>query len=51
VVELEPVEKEWGSELSAPCEERLEEAVEWIRREVHSEGHTGNGRHKEVRNT
>ena len=52
VVELEPVEKEWGSELSAPCEERLEEAVEWIRREVHSGGgHTGNGRHKEVRNT
>ncbi len=50
VVELEPVEKEWGSELSVLGEKRLEEAVEWIRREVHSgAGPTGNGR-KEVRN-
>ena len=50
VVELEPVEKEWGTELSPLGEERLEEAVGWIRREVYSGVRpTGNGR-KEVRN-
>ncbi len=50
VVELEPVEKEWNTELSAVGEERLEQAVEWIQREVHSGAHhSGNGR-KEVRN-
>ena len=50
VVELEPVEKEWSEELSALGEQRLEQAVEWIHREVHSEArHSGNGR-KEVRN-
>ena len=49
VVELEPVEKGWNTELSALGEERLEQAVEWIRREVHSGArHSGNGR-KEVR--
>ncbi len=51
VVELEPVEKEWGVELSTLGEERLEEAVAWIQREVHSgAGPTGNGHHEEVRN-
>ncbi len=51
VVELEPVEKEWGTELSTKGEERLEEAIEWIRREVDSGARpSGNGRHKEVRN-
>ncbi len=51
VVELEPVEREWGLELSPLCEERLEQAAEWIHREVHSgAGPPGNGRHKEVRN-
>ncbi len=50
VVELEPVEKEWNTEMSALGEERLEQAVEWIHREVHSGArHSGNGR-KEVRN-
>ncbi len=50
VVELEPVEKEWNTELSALGEERLEQAVEWIKCEVHSGvRHSGNGR-KEVRN-
>ena len=50
VVELEPVEKEWNTELSALGEERMEQAVEWIHREVHSGAwHSGNGR-KEVRN-
>lgn len=44
VVELEPVEKEWGVELSALGEERLEQAVEWIRREVYyGAQHSGNG--------
>ncbi len=51
VVELEPVELEWGLELSPLGEERLKQAAEWIHREVHSgAGPTGNGRHKEVRN-
>ena len=51
VIELEPVEREWGLELSPLGEERLEQAVEWIRREVHAGAKlTGNGRHKEVRN-
>ena len=50
-VELEPVEREWGLELSPLGEKRLEQAAEWIRHEVHSgAGPTGNGRHKEVRN-
>ena len=50
VVELEPIEKEWSAELSALGEERLEQAVEWIHREVYSgTRHSGNGR-KEVRN-
>ncbi len=50
VVELEPVEKEWNTELSALGEERLAQAVEWIDREVHSGARSsGNGR-EEVRN-
>jgi hydrogenase maturation protease len=50
VVELEPVEKEWGDELSAVGEERLEEAIAWIQNEVNAASRpTGNGR-KEVRN-
>ncbi len=49
VVDLEPLEKGWNTELSVVGEERLEQAVEWIRREVHSGArHSGNGR-KEVR--
>ena len=51
VVELEPVEREWGLELSPLGERRLKQAAEWIHREVHSGAqHSGNGRHKEVRN-
>ncbi len=51
VVELEPVEKEWGAELSTLGEERLEQAVAWIRREVHSGARaSGNGHHEEVSN-
>jgi hydrogenase maturation protease len=50
VVELEPVEKEWSENLSVLGEERLEQAVEWIHREVYSgTKHPGNGR-EEVRN-
>ncbi len=49
VVELEPLEKGWNTELSALGEERLEQAVEWIHHEVHAGArHSGNGR-KEVR--
>jgi len=36
VVELEPEEREWGMELSSSGEKRLEEAVEWVRSELHS---------------
>lgn len=51
VVELEPVELEWGMELSPLCRERREQAAEWIRREVHSGARpSGNGRNEEVRN-
>ncbi len=50
VIELEPVEQEWGSDLSETGRERMEEAIAWIRKEVHApSGGTGNGR-KEVRN-
>ncbi len=50
VIELEPVEQEWGSELSEAGRQRLEEALAWIRNEVHAGTRpTGNGR-KEVRN-
>ena len=50
VVELEPLEKEWNTELSVVGEERLEQAVEWIQHEVHSGArHSDNG-WKEVRN-
>jgi len=46
VVELEPVELEWGLKLSPVAEGRLEEAVAWIHDEVRS-GTTGNGRREE----
>ena len=49
VVELEPLEKGWNTELSTLGEERTEQAVGWIQREVDSTArHSGNG-HKEVR--
>jgi len=50
VIELEPVEQEWGSDLSETGQRRLTETIEWIRAEVQPGTHpTGNGR-KEVRN-
>jgi hydrogenase maturation protease len=50
VIELEPVEQEWGSDLSEIGQERLDEAIAWIQNEVHAGTRpTGNGR-KEVRN-
>lgn len=50
VIELEPVEQEWGSDLSETGQERMEEAIAWIRKEVRAaSSETGNGR-KEVRN-
>ncbi len=49
VIELEPVELEWGMELSPLGERRMEEATAWIRAEVHSKaGYAGNGRREEV---
>lgn len=51
VVELEPVELEWGMELSPLCRKRREQAAERIHREVHSGARpSDNGRNKEVRN-
>jgi hydrogenase maturation protease len=48
VVELEPVELEWGMKLSALGEERMEQAATWIRHEVYSGAQpAGNGRRKE----
>lgn len=50
VIELEPVEQEWGSELSELGQQRLAETIEWIRAEVHAKpGPNSNGR-KEVQN-
>ena len=50
VVELEPVEQEWGSDLSEIGQQRMEEALTWIQNEVQPGSRpTGNGR-KEVRN-
>lgn len=48
VVDLEPAELEWGAELSPAGEERMAEALSWVRREVYSAS-TGNGHRKEAR--
>ena len=50
VIELEPVEQDWGSDLGETGQRRLAETIEWIRSEVQPGTRpTGNGR-KEVRN-
>ncbi len=50
VIELEPVEQEWGSEMSKIGQQRLTETIAWIQSEVQTKpGPNGNGR-KEVRN-
>lgn len=50
VIELEPVEQDWGSDLSETGQRKLTETIEWIRAEVRPGTRpTGNGR-KEVRN-
>ncbi len=50
VIELEPVEQDWGSDLSETGQRRLTETIKWIRAEVQPGTRpTGNGR-KEVRN-
>lgn len=48
VIELEPVEQDWGSELSRTGRKRMEDAIAWIRAEVEKVPHP-NGR-KEARN-
>ncbi len=49
VIEIEPVDKEFGLGLTPLGEERLHEVVAWLRREVGaSVMHAGNGSHKEV---
>ena len=50
VIEMEPAEQKWGSDLSEIGQRRLMEAIEWIQREVHGRpGPNGNAR-KEVPN-
>lgn len=50
VIELEPVEQEWGSDLSETGRLRMDETIEWVRNEVHAgPSPNGNGR-EEVRN-
>ncbi|MGI8824848.1 MAG: hydrogenase maturation protease [Chloroflexota bacterium] len=39
VIELEPVEREWGMDMSPLGHQRLEEALKWIRNAIH-EGST-----------
>ncbi|WP_119066982.1 hydrogenase maturation protease [Rubrobacter indicoceani] len=48
VVELEPVEREWGSGMGEIGRQRMTETIAWIRKEVHARPYP-NGR-KEVRN-
>lgn len=48
VIELEPLVSEWGQNLSPLCEERLEQAVRWIQREVRAGEARANGRSKEM---
>ncbi len=45
VIELEPVELEWGEELSPVGAERIEAAVSWIRGHVAREGHARRNGH------
>jgi len=49
VLELEPAELGWGAVLSPLGERRVEEAAAWIRRQVRSAAHAGNGHREEVR--
>lgn len=50
VVELEPADREWGASLSPAGARRMEEAVAWIRRELHSGSqYASNGHREEVR--
>ncbi len=51
VIELEPVNKQWGQELTPLGEERLEQAARWIQREVSSHKARANGRSKELSST
>ena len=50
VIELEPVEQGWGSDMSEAGQQRLSETIQWIRNDVKARPRSnGNGR-KEVRN-
>jgi len=50
VIELEPVEQEWGSELSETGRKRIEETITWIQNEVHAGTRPISNGRKEVRN-
>lgn len=50
VIEIEPADREWGSDLSLASERRMEEALAWLRGEIHSgTEYAANGHRKEVR--
>ncbi|MDP9351433.1 MAG: hypothetical protein M3P51_07835 [Chloroflexota bacterium] len=48
VIELEPLYTEWGQNLSPLGDERLEQVVRWIQREVRAGEARANGRSKEM---
>ncbi len=50
VIELEPVEQEWGSELSEIGQQRLTETIKWIRNEIKAKPRSNGNDRKEVRN-
>ena len=50
VVELEPVELQWGLELSPLGEERVQQTIAWIRHKVQAGATASDNGQKEVRN-
>ncbi len=50
VIELEPVEQEWGSDMSEIGRQRLTETIAWIQAEVQAKPHSNSNGRKEVRN-
>ena len=49
VIELEPVEQEWGSDLSETGRQRMAETIEWIRAEVRAKARPNGTGREEVR--
>ena len=49
VIELEPVEQEWGSDLSETGRQRMAETIDWIRAEVRAKARPNGTGREEVR--